>query len=65
MRTGFMAAGNLLVAHAWLEFHDGKAWREIDPTNARSEVDSSYIDASVLDVLGLVGSGQLQIVGIE
>jgi hypothetical protein len=64
-RTGFLAAGDRLVAHAWLEFHDGKVWREIDPTNARSEVDSSYIDASVLDVLGLVASGQLEIVGVE
>ncbi|HEY0710068.1 MAG TPA: transglutaminase-like domain-containing protein, partial [Polyangia bacterium] len=64
-RTGFVAAGDRLVAHAWVEYHDGQSWTEIDPTMGRTRVDSSYIDASILDVLGLVGAGQLEITAIN
>jgi transglutaminase-like putative cysteine protease len=64
-RTGFLASGATLVAHAWLEFHDGTTWREMDPTAGRPQTDASYIDASVLDVLGLLGTGQLEVTAVE
>jgi transglutaminase-like putative cysteine protease len=65
MRSGFMAADLTLVAHAWVELHDGERWREVDPTAGRMNVDATYLDASVLDALALISLGQLEIVSVE
>jgi hypothetical protein len=65
MQSGFMAAGRSLIAHAWVEFHDGSAWREVDPTAGHDTVDAGYLQASVLDVLALVSAGQIEIVALE
>jgi transglutaminase-like putative cysteine protease len=65
MRSGFLIAGQSLVAHAWLEFHDGRVWQEADPTAGRTSVDAGYVDASVLEVIALLSLGQIEITSIE
>jgi hypothetical protein len=65
MRSGLAGEGSLLVAHAWVEFHDGTAWHEIDPTAGRTSVDASYIDASVMDLLPLLSDGGVRVVSVE
>ena len=64
-RYGFMADGSALVAHEWVEFFDGAAWREIDPTSAGPSVDSRFIDASLADVVPLLSLGRLRIVAVQ
>jgi transglutaminase-like putative cysteine protease len=65
MRSGFLAAGQSLVAHAWIDYFDGTSWQEADPTNGRTTVDASYVDASVLEVLSLLSLGQIEITSME
>jgi hypothetical protein len=64
-RSGFMAEGTGLVAHAWVEAHDGLGWRAFDPTNGRTSIDASYLEASVADVLSLLSLGQIAIEAVE
>jgi hypothetical protein len=65
MRSGFMLADRSLVAHAWIDFHDGVGWREADPTAGRATVDARYVDASVVDVLSLLSLGQIEVTSLE
>jgi transglutaminase-like putative cysteine protease len=65
VRSGFLASGQTLVAHAWIDYFDGTAWQEADPTNGRTTVDASYVDASVLEVLSLLSLGQIEITSME
>ena len=65
MRTGLAGEGSVLVAHAWVEFHDGEGWHEIDPTAGRTSIDASYIDVSVMDLLPLLVDGGLRITDLE
>ncbi len=65
MRIGLAGEGSMLVAHAWVEFHDGVSWHEIDPTAGRTSVDASYIDASVMDLLPLLADGGVRVIAVE
>jgi hypothetical protein len=65
IRSGFLADGGDLVAHAWVEFFDGTGWREIDPTVGASSVDARHVDASLVDALSLVLLAQIKVAGIE
>jgi hypothetical protein len=65
MRTGLAGEGSMLVAHAWVEFHDGVGWHEIDPTAGRTSVDASYVDASVMDLLPLLANGGVHVIAVE
>ena len=65
LRTGMLVAGTSMVAHAWAEFHDGNGWHEVDPTNGRTSVDASYVDASVIDLLPLLLDGRIEVTEIE
>jgi transglutaminase-like putative cysteine protease len=65
MRSGFLADGGDLVAHAWVEFFDGSGWREIDPTAGASSVDARHVDASLVDVMSLLLLAQIKVAGIE
>jgi len=63
--TGLLLDGPVMVAHAWVDFHDGLAWHEVDPTMGRTSVDAAYVDASVIDLLPLLSGGRLEITGVE
>lgn len=64
VRDGMAASGDELVAHAWVAYHDGTRWHEIDPTWGRSTVSAGHLEMSVLDALALVSLGKLKIVEI-
>jgi transglutaminase-like putative cysteine protease len=64
-RFGVAAGGGELVAHAWVAFHDGTAWREIDPTWGRTSVGADHIETSILDFVALVSLDKLTITAIE
>lgn len=61
IREGFLVTGADLGAHAWVAYHDGATFREIDPTAGRADVDAGYIPSSVLTVMGLAALGELRI----
>ena len=48
-----------MVAHAWVAWHDGERFREVDPTNDRLDVDASYLPASVWGVVSLLSRSAL------
>ena len=60
VRSGFLADGGDLVAHAWVEFFDGTGSREIDPTVGASSVDARHVDASLVDAMSLVLLAQIR-----
>ena len=64
-RASLLASGRSLVAHAWVEFHDGQAWHELDPTMGRTSVDAAYVDASIVDLLPLLTDARLSVTGVE
>jgi transglutaminase-like putative cysteine protease len=64
VRHGFYAADQEMVAHAWVAYHDGTRFREIDPTGRGVPVDSGHIPASVTGVVALLGLGQLSVTEI-
>jgi hypothetical protein len=64
MREGMAAAGDELVAHAWVAYHDGESWHEIDPTWGRPHASSGHLELSVLDAIALVSLGKLRVVEI-
>lgn len=65
VRSGMAASGSELVAHAWVAYHDGTSWRELDPTWGRPTVSAGHLEMSVLDVLALISLGKLRVVEIS
>jgi len=65
LRSGIAAGDGELVAHAWVAFHDGTAWREIDPTWGRTSVGADHIETSVLDFVALVSLDKLAVTAVE
>ncbi|MGH1344993.1 MAG: transglutaminase domain-containing protein [Nannocystales bacterium] len=65
VRSGMAAEGDDMVAHAWVAYHDGKRWFEIDPTWGRMAVTAGHLPLEVSDVLALVSLGQMEIEAIE
>lgn len=64
VRDGMAASGDELVAHAWVAYHDGESWHEIDPTWGRTTASAGHLEMSVLDAIALVSLGKLKIVEI-
>lgn len=64
VRDGMAAAGDELVAHAWVAYHDGESWHEIDPTWGRPTASAGHLEMSVLDAIALVSLGKLKVVEI-
>lgn len=64
-RSGMMASGSDMVAHAWVAYHDGKRWHEVDPTAGTTSVTAGHIEMSVVDLLALDAVGGLTLVAIE
>lgn len=64
VRDGMAAAGDELVAHAWVAYHDGDSWHELDPTWGRATASAGHLEMSVLDAIALVSLGKLRIVEI-
>ena len=64
-RSGIAAGDGELVAHAWVAFHDGTGWREIDPTWGRDSVGADHLETSILDYVALVSLDQLTVSAVE
>ncbi|MBC8071594.1 MAG: transglutaminase domain-containing protein, partial [Deltaproteobacteria bacterium] len=64
-RSGMMASGTDMTAHAWAAYHDGKRWHEIDPTAGTASVTAGHLEMSVIDVLALDAVGGLKVIAIE
>ncbi|WP_236604778.1 transglutaminase domain-containing protein [Sandaracinus amylolyticus] len=64
LREGFAIDGQEAVAHAWVAFHDGRGFREVDPTNGNVQVSSGYVPASVWSAVGLLSVGGLRVVEV-
>lgn len=64
VRDGMAAAGDELVAHAWVAYHDGDSWHELDPTWGRTTASAGHLEMSVLDAIALVSLGKLRVVEI-
>ncbi|AKF07699.1 hypothetical protein DB32_004848 [Sandaracinus amylolyticus] len=64
LREGFAIDGQEAVAHAWVAFHDGRGFREVDPTNGNVHVSSGYVPASVWSAVGLLSVGGLRVVEV-
>ncbi|MCR9166268.1 MAG: transglutaminase domain-containing protein [Nannocystaceae bacterium] len=65
VRSGMAAQGSEMVAHAWVAYHDGTRWHELDPTWGRMSVTAGHIPLEVTDVLALISLNQLEIETIE
>ncbi len=65
LRDGVAAGDGELVAHQWVAFHDGRAWREIDPTWDRTSVGADHIETSVFDFVALVSLDRLTIAAVD
>lgn len=64
-RSGMMASGSDMAAHAWAAYHDGKRWHEVDPTAGTASVTAGHIELSVTDILALQAVGGLKVLAIE
>lgn len=64
-RDGFAIAARELVAHAWVTYHDGERFREIDPTGGLSTVAGAHVPMSVTDAMALIGMDDLRVVEVR
>ncbi|MBI5501647.1 MAG: transglutaminase domain-containing protein [Deltaproteobacteria bacterium] len=62
LRSGLVLSGSELAPHAWAAWHDGRRWRETDPTTGAASVDARYLPASMFALLALLS---LQDVAVE
>ncbi|MBI4511746.1 MAG: lasso peptide biosynthesis protein [Deltaproteobacteria bacterium] len=65
VRQGMAVVGREMVAHAWVAYHDGVGWREIDPTEGRLTVGSGHVEVAVLELISLVSLGRLKVVSVS
>ena len=64
-QEGMAAGGDEMVAHAWVAWHDGKRWREVDPTAGMTAVGSGHLELKVVDVLAMISLGRFEITEIK
>jgi hypothetical protein len=64
VRSGMSAQGDDMVAHAWVAYHDGKRWHEVDPTWGEMKVTAGHLPLEVADVLALVSLDALNVEAI-
>jgi hypothetical protein len=62
IEQGLAAAGDELVAHAWVSYHDGVGWRELDPVSHQLQVSSRYLPVSLPEIVSLLALGRLRVV---
>ncbi|MEQ9649336.1 MAG: transglutaminase-like domain-containing protein [Sandaracinaceae bacterium] len=65
VREGFTSAAGELVAHAWVTYHDGERFREIDPTGGVDRVGGDHVPMSVTDAMALIAMGDLRVVEVR
>lgn len=65
LREGMAAGGDEMVAHAWVAWHDGTRWREVDPTAGTDSVSSGHLELEVVDVLAMISLGRFEIHAVE
>lgn len=65
VRDGMAAQAGEMVAHAWVAYHDGTRWYEIDPTWGRMKVTAGHLPLEVMDVLALISLDQMRIETID
>ncbi|EDM76384.1 Transglutaminase-like protein [Plesiocystis pacifica SIR-1] len=65
LQEGMAAGGDEMVAHAWVAWHDGKRWREVDPTAGMTTVGSGHLELKVVDVLAMISLGRFEITEIK
>ncbi len=61
LKEGMAAGGDEMVAHAWVAWHDGTRWREVDPTAGNDSVGSGHLELEVVDVLAMISLGRFEI----
>ncbi|PRP91589.1 Transglutaminase-like superfamily protein [Enhygromyxa salina] len=65
LQEGMAASGDEMVAHAWVAWHDGTRWREVDPTAGTASVSAGHLEIEVVDVLAMISLGQFEVTAIE
>ncbi|PRP97698.1 Transglutaminase-like superfamily protein [Enhygromyxa salina] len=65
LQEGMAASGEEMVAHAWVAWHDGTRWREVDPTAGTASVGSGHLELEVVDVLAMISLGKFEILAID
>ncbi|MFT7626282.1 MAG: hypothetical protein ACI9WU_005477, partial [Myxococcota bacterium] len=65
LRDGFSASGKGMVAHAWVAYHDGVGWREVEPTSGSLTVGSGHVEMSVSEVLALLELNAMEVEAVD
>jgi hypothetical protein len=65
LQEGMSAGGDEMVAHAWVAWHDGKRWLEVDPTAGTTSVGSGHLELEIVDVLAMLSLGRFEVLAIE
>ncbi|MCA9697587.1 MAG: transglutaminase domain-containing protein, partial [Myxococcales bacterium] len=65
LQEGMAAGGDEMVAHAWVAWHDGQRWHEVDPTAGTDSVGSGHLELEVVDVLAMISLGRFEVVAID
>lgn len=65
LQEGMSAGGDEMVAHAWVAWHDGTRWHEVDPTAGTIGVGSGHLELEIVDVLAMISLGRFEILAID
>jgi hypothetical protein len=65
LQEGMAASGDEMVAHAWVAWHDGTRWREVDPTAGTASVGSGHLELEIVDVLAMISLGRFEVLSID
>jgi hypothetical protein len=65
LQEGMAASGDEMVAHAWVAWHDGTRWHEVDPTAGTVGVGSGHLELEIVDVLAMISLGRFEVLAID
>jgi transglutaminase-like putative cysteine protease len=65
LQEGMAASGDEMVAHAWVAWHDGTRWHEVDPTAGTASVGSGHLELEIVDVLAMISLGRFEVLSID
>lgn len=65
LQEGMAASGDEMVAHAWVAWHDGTRWHEVDPTAGTASVGSGHLELEIVDVLAMISLGRFEVLAID
>ena len=65
LQEGMAASGDEMVAHAWVAWHDGNRWHEVDPTAGTVGVSSGHLELEIVDVLAMISLGRFEVLSID